>query len=187
MVDQADIDHVGTATRENRKTITDDLRSIDFSTQGPTTNKTLDKGHGRPEERRCTVVDPTDPEWNDCGKLHGQRQVMRIDREFENLESGRIPEATAGCPTSLGKSGIGELIALVRHHRQIGTRLHHGSDSPCEEDRYRVRPTPRDPACLANIAIPIVHLQGPCPEPAGTIRNHRQETLDAAPSPPNRS
>ena len=194
VVDQANADYVVTATKKNQKTIAEDLQSIDFSTQGRETCETVDKGHGRLEERRCTVVDLTGPEWSDYCKLHGRRQAMRIDRKIENLKSGKTTEETAYCLTSLApdKAGAKELLALVRHHWQIETRLHYVRDFTYDEDRcrVRVRHTPRNLACLTNIAISIVRLQGRFQYLPGANRyyqNHRQKALDAVLSPLNRS
>ena len=54
-------DYVLSAVKDNQETILDDLKAIDFS-DAPW-HETLDKGHGRIERRRCTVVDLSGAQW----------------------------------------------------------------------------------------------------------------------------
>ena len=74
-------DYVLSAIKDNQETILEDLKAIDFS-DAPW-HKTVDKGHGRIERRRCAVVDLSAAEWDGCAALHGHRQAMRIERERE--------------------------------------------------------------------------------------------------------
>ncbi len=80
-------DYVMSAVKDNRETILEDLRVIDFS-DAPW-HETVDKGHGRIERRRCAVVDLSAAEWDGYVALHGRRQAMRIEREREILKTGK--------------------------------------------------------------------------------------------------
>ena len=144
----------------NRPDLPNDLRAFDAAFDGAPTCRTLDKGHGRIDERDCAL--------DGCGPgtapLPGRRQAFRITRRRTAVKSGRTGGETACGLTSLPpeRAGPAEALALNRGHWEIETRLHHVRDVACDEDRSRVRcgRLPRNLACLSNAAISIVRLRG---------------------------
>ena len=155
-------DYVVSAVKNNQETILEDLKAIDFS-EAPW-HETVEKGHGRIERRRCTVVDLSGAEWDGYAALHGRRQALRIEREREILKTGKRSIEVTWSLTSLGteRAGPEELLALVRNHWHIENRLHYVRDFTYDEDRCRayVRHLPRNLACLTNAAIAIVRSDG---------------------------
>ena len=87
-------DYVMTAVKDNQPTIHDDLKAIDWSASDRR-HETLEKGHGRIESRRCTVVDLGDPEWDGVCDLQGRRQAVRVERHTETVKTGEVPRKPA--------------------------------------------------------------------------------------------
>ena len=177
-------DYVISAIKDNQETILEDLKAIDFS--DATWHETVDKGHGRIERRRCTVVDLTAAEWDGYANLHGRRQALRIEREREILKSGKRSVEVTYSLTSLGadRAGPEELLDLVRNHWHIENRLHYVRDFTYDEDccRAYVRHLPRNLACLTNVAIAIVRCDSRfryLPEANRHYAARAQEALDA--------
>ena len=140
-----------------------DLKAFDAAFDGAPTCRTLDKGHGRIDERECALValDGCAP---GTAPLPGRRQAFRITRRRTVVKSGRTGGETACGLTSLPpeRAGPAEALALNRGHWEIETHLHCVRDVACDEDRSRIRcgRLPRNLACLSNAAISIVHLRG---------------------------
>ena len=177
-------DYVLSAVKDNQETLLEDLKAIDFS-DAPS-HETVDKGHGRIERRRCAVVNLSAAPWDGYAALHGRRQAMRIERERENLNTGKRSTEVTWSLTSLGaeRAGPEELLALVRNHWHIENRLHYVRDFTYDEDRCRayVRHLPRNLACLTNVAIAIVRCNGRfryLPEANRHYAARAQEALDA--------
>ena len=176
--------YVLSAVKDNQESILEDLKAIDFS-EAPW-HETVDKGHGRIERRRCAAVDLSAAEWDGYANLHGRRQAMRIERERENLKTGKRSIEVTWSLTSLGAEHAGpeELLDLVRNHWHIENRLHYVRDFTYDEDRCRayVRHLPRNLACLTNAAIAIVRCDGRfrfLPEANRHYAARAQEALDA--------
>ena len=127
-----------TAVKDNQPTMHDDLKAIDWS-ESDRRHETLEKGHGRIESRRCTVVDLGDPEWNGACDLYGRRQAVRIGRHTVTLKTGEVSEETSYALTSLNpqQAGAARLLELVRGHWRIEA-MHDVRDFTCDEDCCRV-------------------------------------------------
>ena len=143
----------------NHRTVLEDLEAFDAAPAA----ETLDKGHGRLEERSCALLSLAEfPD--DLAALPGRRQAFRIRRRRTVLKTGAATDETVYGPTSLGagRAGPAEVLALNRGHREIENRLHYVRDFSWDEDRSRVRSgkLPRNLACLSNVAISIVRLRG---------------------------
>ena len=182
--DECNADYVMTAVKDNQPTMHDDLKTIDWS-ESDRRHETLEKGHGRIESRRCTVVDLGDPEWNGACDLYGRRQAIRIERHTVTLKTGDVSEETSYALTSLDpqKAGAERVLELVRGHWRIEA-MHYVRDFTYDEDRCRVHTghTPRNLACLSNIAIAIIRLDPRfdyVPQANRYFANREQEALDA--------
>ena len=127
-----------------------------------TEHRTANKGHGRIEKRSCRVLDLTDHP--DTAPLPHRTVAFRIERERRNVNTGKVEHETVHGLTSLPpEQATAEVVlALVRGHWSIENRLHHVRDVSYHEDRCRVRTghLPRNLACLTNLAISIVRVQG---------------------------
>ena len=147
----------------NRKSPLDELRAFAAHFDAAPSARTIDKAHGRIEERACALV-PLDDRPDDLAPLPGRRQAFRILRRRTVLRTGAVTEEAAHGLTSLGpdRAGPTEILALNRGHWEIENRLHHVRDVSYDEDRSRVRTgrLPRNLACLSNAAISIVRLRG---------------------------
>ena len=136
----------------NRKTLREDLVAFDAAFDAAPSAETLDKGHGRLEERP-----------DDLAALPGRRQAFRIRRRTVLKKNATTVENVYGL-TSLGadRAGPAEILALNRGHWEIENRLHYVRDWSWDEDRSRVRngKLPRNLACLSNVAISIIRLRG---------------------------
>ena len=113
--------------RTNLKMMNNDLRRAE----------TIDKEHGRLERRRVTT----------SSILAGQidwpylQQVMKIEREVEELSTGKKRSETVYAVTSLtSKEATGErLLAIVRKQWMIENGLHYRRDWTLREDYCRLR------------------------------------------------
>ena len=147
--------------KNNRPTLLDDLRILDWD--GAASRRAADKGHGRLEERVCSVV-PLDGVPDEVAALPGRRQAFRVVRRRTVLKSGRTSEETVHGLTSLPprRAGASDILALNRGHWEIENRVHYVRDFSFDEDRSRVRAgrLPRNLACLSNAAISIVRMRG---------------------------
>ena len=153
--------HYVLPVKGNHQNLLDDLAAFDWDTVPAF--KTVDKSHGRIEQRTCAVI-PLDGVDEEIAPLPGRRQAFRIVRERTVLSTGKHSiEATYGL-TSLEpkRAGPAEVLALNRGHWEIENRVHYVRDFSYDEDRSRVRngKLPRNLACLANAAISIVQLRG---------------------------
>ena len=145
----------------NRPTLYDDIRAFDWDTAEKV--HTLDKGHGRLEERSCATL-VVDDLPDDIAALPGRRQAFCIVRRRTVLKTGKTSVETAYGLTSLGadQAGPSEILALNRGHWGIENRVHYVRDVTYDEDRSRIRNgrLPRNLACLTNAAIAIVRWNG---------------------------
>ncbi len=155
-------DYVMTAIKDNQRTISKEIKGLDFdAVPGWTTE---DYKHGRIEERTCWVVDLSGSEWDGHVGMHGRRQAIRIVRKRTEKKTGKTSCETVYALTSLGpeQAGARELLALVRNHWHIENRLHYVRDFTYDEDRCRVSKgyLPENLSCLSNVAIAIVRCEG---------------------------
>ena len=115
----------------------------------------------------------------------GRRQAVRVERHTETVKTGEASEETSYALTSLHpqKAGAERLLKLVRGQWHIEA-MHHVRGLTYDEDRCRVhvRHTPRNLACLSNIAIAIIRLDPRfdyVPQANRYFANREQEALDA--------
>lgn len=108
----------------------------------PPVARTIDKGHGRIEERALWLC-PTDPQ---TLGLAGAAQLLRLDRTVDTVRQGRIikhTEETAYGVTSWWpeEAGPERILEVVRDHWKIENGQHHRRDRTQDEDRCTVRET----------------------------------------------
>ena len=148
--------------KRNRGGLLDDLAAFDADFDAAPTARTLDKAHGRIEERTCALA-PLDGRPNDLAPLPGRRQAFRIVRRRTVIRTGKTTAEAVRGLTSPGpdRANPAEIPALNRGRWEIGNRLHYVRDFSCDEDRSRMRSRalPQNLACLANAAISIVRLR----------------------------
>lgn len=100
------------------------------------TARTLDKGHGRMEERTLTTSSLLNDylDWPDVG------QVFRLERRFTELKTHRTMQEVAYGLTSLtaDEADPARLLQLVRTHWGIENGLHYRRDRTLHEDALRM-------------------------------------------------
>ncbi len=157
-------DYVLTAVKGNQKGMHEQLRLFGGWDGGRMHAEEAGKQHGRIEQRHCTVVDVSGPEWNSFCPLHGRRQAFRIIRKREVVKTGETSIETVYGLTSLGKdqAGAREIADHVRSHWRIETKLHYVRDFTYDEDRCRahVGNVPENLAAISNMAISLIRLDG---------------------------
>ena len=159
LLNECGADYLVTAVKQNQPSLLEDLAVMNWR-EARWYEAPWEKAHGRIEQRRCAVIDITDPIWDGTCMLYGRKQAVRIERQRHVIKSGKTSTETVYGLTSLGpeKAGPKELLAIVRHHWQIENRLHYVRDVTYDEDRCRARVgnLPRNLAALTNAAISIV-------------------------------
>jgi predicted transposase YbfD/YdcC len=122
--------------------------------------KSVDKGHGRIEERRLSVssVLRGHQGWA------GLEQVFEIERRVYEVGSGKSYGQVQYGITSLSREQVSaaELLSLVRNHWGIENGLHYRRDRTLKEDecRLRVGKAARVMAILNNVVIGLVRQKG---------------------------
>ena len=149
--------------KDNHPGVREDLIAFDAAFDAAPTAETLDKGHGRLEQRSCALL-PLTGYPDDLAALPGRRQAFRIRRARTVLKTDTTTIETVHGLTSLDtdRAGPAEILALNRGHWEIENRLHYVRDWSWDEDRSRVRngKLPRNLACLSNVAISIIRMRG---------------------------
>src|SRR3974390_1600435 len=106
----------------------------------PPQAQTLDKNHGRIEDRRlwCQPILPQQV------ALAGAAQLIRIERRVDTVRKGRLLKSTrdvvyavTSCWTE--HTTPHQLLAWARDHWTIENRQHHRRDRTQDEDRCLVR------------------------------------------------
>jgi len=101
------------------------------------TETKVEKGHGRIEKRTLTA----------SSELKGYvtwpyaEQVFKLEREFKQVNTGKIMQETVYGITSLTaqEAGAKRLVEITRSHWGIESGLHYRRDVTLHEDRCRVR------------------------------------------------
>jgi predicted transposase YbfD/YdcC len=126
----------------------------------PLCAETLDKGHGRLEQRRLLASTAL----NDYLNFPDVAQVCRIERAVTELKSGKQRSETVFAITSLAPAQADphKLLQLNRGHWAIENRSHYVRDMAFDEDRSRIRVGTGAVmmACLRNFAIALARLHG---------------------------
>lgn len=120
----------------------------------------IDKEHGRLEERRITTSSMLEGQMD----WPGLRQVFKIEREVEEVKSGKKRSETSFGITSLsGKDADArKLLEIVRKHWQIENGLHYRNDWTLREDycRLRIGEAAQAMAVINNLIVGLALRQG---------------------------
>ncbi len=137
LVEDCGADYLITAIKDNQPTMLEDLRGMDFS--ACPSCATLDKQHGRLEQRRYWVKEISGEEWNGYANLYRRQQPIRIERQRQVLKSGETSVEVSYALTSLGpeQATSEQLGEMVRNHWHIENRLHYVRDFAYDEDGCR--------------------------------------------------
>jgi predicted transposase YbfD/YdcC len=152
--------------KENQPTLRADIETL-FMSQGMPCNltdfrtaQTLDKGHGRIEQRRLTASSALNDylDWPYVG------QVLKMERETYNCRQQHTRSEIVYGITSLpaAKADAARLMALVRNHWSIENGLHYRRDVTFQEDacRMKSRMAAQVLAVLNNLAIGVIRHLG---------------------------
>lgn len=122
--------------------------------------ETIDKEHGRLERRHITT----------SGMLAGEvdwpglRQVFKIEREVEELTSGRKHSEISYGVTSLSgrQANADRVLEIVRKHWMIENGLHYRKDRSLREDycRLRIGDGAQAMAIINNLVVGLVLREG---------------------------
>jgi predicted transposase YbfD/YdcC len=120
------------------------------------TTHTVDKGHGRLEERTLTVSSQLQ-DFLDWPYL---QQVFKLERKFTFVKTGEIQKQVVYGFTSLSRDEIAppQLLALIRSYWGIENGLHYRRDVTLHEDKTRMtkRNAGRVMACLNNLVLALL-------------------------------
>lgn len=124
------------------------------------TARTLDKGHGRLEERRLTASTML----TGFSDWPGLAQVFQLERRVVDCRTGEITTETVYGASSLGpqRADAATLLGLVRGQWRIENQSHYVRDVTFGEDRSQVRvgSIPEVMAAFRNTAIGLLRLNG---------------------------
>ena len=183
VVEECAAHYVMTAVKDNCPNLLADLAGLDWEHPEvrATEHRTADKGHGRIEKRSCRVLDLTDDRDRAC--LPHRQVAFCIERERHVVKTGKVEHETVHGVTSLppDQATAEVVLALVRGHWSIENRVHYVRDMSYDEDRCRVRTAnlPRNLACLTNLAISIVRLEGRFEQLPKAHRHYARRPQDA--------
>jgi predicted transposase YbfD/YdcC len=120
------------------------------------TVRTVNKGHGRIEERTLTVSS----QLRDFLDWPYLEQVFKLERRFTVLKTSQVQEQVIYGFTSLSREKIqpSRLLALIRSYWRIENSLHYRRDVTLQEDQTRMtkRNTARVMACLNNLVLSLL-------------------------------
>ncbi len=144
------------------------------------TAQTIDKGHGRLEQRTLTASHALQGylDWPYA------TQVFKLERHITRMADGAVTHAVAYGITSLtaAEASPERLLGLVRNHWQIENGLHYRRDETLREDwcHLRVGQAPRAMAVLNNLVVGLVLRQGKhnLPEARRHYAAHLQEAVN---------
>jgi predicted transposase YbfD/YdcC len=158
------------SVKENQPSLRSDIAALFEIEEGRTALKampndlqraaTADQQHGRLEQRRITT----------SGLLAGQsdwpglRQVFKIEREIEQVATGKKHSETVYGVSSLSEkqADAGRLLEIVRKHWMIENGLHYRRDWSLREDycRLRIGEAAQAMAVLNNLVVGLALRQG---------------------------
>lgn len=122
--------------------------------------RTVDKGHGRHEERTLTASSL----FNDYLAWPGVAQVFKLERRTIRLATGEVRHETVYGLTSLSAAEASpkRLLSLVRQYWGIENGLHYRRDKSLHEDATRMRNAnlAQNLATLNNLVVGLVLTQG---------------------------
>lgn len=105
-----------------------------FSEDKPVEHRTVEKGHGRLEQREIR----TSNELEGYSDFPGLKQVAEVRKRVVLLKTGEVKESRQYLFSSLSaeEAGPQELLELARGHWGIENRLFHVKDDSFGEDRH---------------------------------------------------
>lgn len=120
------------------------------------TARTVNKGHGRIEQRTITVSSQLQ-DFLDWPYL---QQVFKLERKFTSLKTGDVQDQVVYGFTSLSRDKIAppQLLNLIRSYWGIENGLHYRRDVTLHEDKTRLtKPNAgRVMACLNNLVLGLL-------------------------------
>lgn len=120
------------------------------------TARTVNKGHGRIEQRTITVSSQLQ-DFLDWPYL---QQVFKLERKFISLKTGEVQDQVVYGFTSLSRDKIAppQLLNLIRSYWGIENGLHYRRDVTLHEDKTRMtKPNAgRVMACLNNLVLGLL-------------------------------
>jgi predicted transposase YbfD/YdcC len=122
--------------------------------------ETIEKGHGRIEQRRLVATSMM------AGyvKWPGLEQVFKIEREVEEISTGKSRKEVSYGVTSLSRkeASADRLLEIVRKHWGIENGLHYRKDKTLREDACRLKTgeAAQVMAVINNLIIGLVLRQG---------------------------
>ncbi len=140
------------------------------------TAKTIDKDHGRLEERTITISRLL----NDYLDWPWVQQVFKMERHFTHIGTGEVHQETQYGITSLPAEDANpdKMLELVRSEWGIENGLHYRRDTTFHEDKTRMthKTMARSMAIINNLVIALLNIHG--------FSNHAQarRMFDANPS-----
>ncbi len=148
----------------------------------PPEHTTLDKGHGRIEQRTIRTTTAL----NDYLDFPHVGQVCRIERQVTRPKTGQTHTEQVFCLTNLTpqQAGADRLLALNRDHWRIENSLYWVRDVTLDEDRCQVRKGHgiQVLACLRNAVIGLLRvIRQPRQSIAAAIRHfaaHPEQALE---------
>jgi predicted transposase YbfD/YdcC len=121
--------------------------------------RTIDKGHGRLEERTITVSSML----NDYLDWPGVAQVFKLERRFTNLATGQVEQEVRYGLTSLSSAAASpeRLMKIVRSEWGIENGLHYRRDVTFHEDATRMthKTVGRAMAIINNLVCNLLTIQ----------------------------
>jgi predicted transposase YbfD/YdcC len=158
------------SVKENQPALRADIEALFDIEEGKTKLKplphdlqraaSLDKQHGRLEQRRITTSEVLagQADWP------GLKQVFKIDREVEELRTGKRRRETVYGVSSLSaaQADAKRLLAIVRKHWMIENGLHYRRDWSLREDycRLRIGEAAQAMAVINNLVVGLALRQG---------------------------
>jgi predicted transposase YbfD/YdcC len=158
------------SVKENQPTLRADIEALFEIEEGKTKLKplkndfqraaSLDKQHGRLEQRRITssAMLAGHSDWP------GLKQVFKIEREVEEFKSGKKRSETVYGVSSLSgeQADASRLLEIVRKHWMIENGLHYRRDWSLREDycRLRIGEAAQAMAVINNLIIGLVLREG---------------------------
>ena len=120
------------------------------------TAETLDKAHGRLEQRRLTAS----AELQGYLDWPGAKQVFKLERRFIRLADGQVTQERVFGITSLtaAEASPERLLGLIRSHWGIENGLHYRRDETLREDWCHLKPgqAPRAMAAINNLIVGLI-------------------------------
>jgi len=150
------------SVKDNQPQLRDDLASCfaDASASEPGLATTVEKGHGRIEQRRLWAS----ADLNDYLDWPYVQGVFRLDRRVQCVKTGVVTNETVYGITSLSpqRAGPQQLLSLARGHWNIENGLHYRRDETLREDwcHLRLGHTQRMMAAINNLVLGLLLRRG---------------------------